>query len=202
MKKEEKKTTKKKTTTKKVAKKVEPKKEVKEIKKVEPKKEVKETVEEMFGTSYKSAIIIVVVTLLFIALAICIASLVKSKETKKQTDSNVTIQYGEILLGTLFEQNENVYYVFVYNDNDNYINTYNTYLSNYKTKENALKVYTSALENGFNKKFISEEANLYVSNIDELRLTQTTLLKVENKQVVEAYSDKDSIISYLKQLVK
>jgi hypothetical protein len=209
MKEKKKNTTKKvapKATTKKTTKKETKKVEVKEVKKQEvketPKKvEVKPTLEEMFGISTRGIITIVVVTLLFIGLAVGIASLIKNKQKTTNT-SDATIQYSEILLGNLLDQTENTYYVFVYESNDNYITTYNTYLSNYKTKENALKVYTAALNNGFNKKFLSEEKNLYVSNISDLKVMGTTLLKVEGKKVVEAYDGKDSIISHLKQLVK
>ena len=208
MKEKKKNTTKKvapKATTKKTTKKETKKVEVKEVKKQEvketPKKVEAPTLEEMFGISTRGIITIVVVTLLFIGLAVGIASLIKDKQ-KTTTSSDATIQYSEILLGNLLDQNENTYYVFVYESDDNYINTYNTYLTSYKSKEGALKVYTAALNNGFNKKFLSEEKNLYVSNISDLKVMGTTLLKVEGKKVVEAYDGKDSIISHLKQIVK
>ena len=214
-----KKTTKKPTATKKPATKVAPKKSTKkeEVKKVEPKKvetkkkekEVKvtkvtpnkkETLETMFDTSYKSMMIIVIVTLLIIGLAIGIASIVKKNQKKTIDTSNAVIQYDEILLGNLLEQSNNAYYVLVYSKDDKNLNTYNTYLSNYKTKDNSLRVYYSVLENGFNKKYVSDAKNYFVSNIDDLKLMSTTLLKVEGKKVIEAYDGKDSIISQLKKI--
>ena len=191
MKKEEK-------TTKNLAKKATTKKTVKEeVKNVE----TKETLEDMFNTSYKSMTTLCIVVVLIIALAFGLASMIK-KDKKTATDNNASIQYSEILLGNLLSQSENSYYVFIYNKDDNYINAYNTYLTSYKSKEGALKVYTAALENGFNKKYLSTEKNLYVSNIDDLKIMGTTLLKVENNRVVEAYDGNESIISHLKQIVK
>ena len=170
---------------------------VKEVKKVEK----KETLEDMFNTSYKNITILSIVVILIVLLAFGLAALIKDNK-KTDTSYNTSIQYSEILLGNLLSQKENAYYVFVYNKNDNYINAYNTYLTSYKTKEGALKVYTAALENGFNKKYISTEKNLYVSNIDDLKIMATTLLKVENSRVVEAYDGNESIISHLRQIVK
>lgn len=185
----------KKVETKKEQVKVEPKKETKEVK--------KETLETMLGINYKSIITITIVTLLVIGLAICLASIVKKNEKNNTSNtSNANIQYDEILLGNLLEQSNTSYYVLVYSKDDDNLNTYNTYLTNYKTKDNALRVYYSVLENGFNKKYISDTKNYFVSNIDDLKIMTTTLLRVDGKKVVEAYDGKDSIISKLKNIIK
>lgn len=206
-----KKTTTKKTTTTKTPtiKKVETKKEnikIEEKKEVKATKKVssnKQTIETMFDTNYKTIITIVIITLLIIGIAIALASIVKKNQKNNTTNtSEVTIQYDEILLSDLLEQSNNTYYVLVYSKDDNNLNTYNTYLTNYKTKANALRVYYSIIENGFNKKYISDTKNYFVSNIDDLKIVNTTLLKVNGKKVVEAYDEKDSIISKLKNIIK
>ncbi len=127
----------------------------------------------------------------------------------KKTDNTNTnnqaavIQYDEIILGTLFSQPSENYYVLVQNEEQS--NLYNSYITTYKAKENAWKIYTSDLESPFNKRYLvtgEEGSNFDIDSISDLRIKEDTLLKIENDQITEFFEGKDAIVDQLKVLAE
>lgn len=112
-----------------------------------------------------------------------------------------TIQYDEIIIGQLLTRNEDEYYVLITSKDDQYNNLYSYYKINYETKENSIKIYTSNLDDIFNKKYISETSNIKVSAVDELRLSGTTLIKVKNHSIESYYEGKDAISAHFDELI-
>lgn len=104
-------------------------------------------------------------------------------------------------MGSILVQNRNEYYVLISSDEDPKASIYSSYISSYEQKENSLKIYTADYSEGFNQKYIGETSNLKVSNINDLKITGTTLLKISNKQVVEAYEGAD-VQNALSNLIK
>lgn len=150
---------------------------------------------------YIKIILIITAVLLFIYF-ITYFIVNKDGKTKEQesTTNNATIQYEEILASKMFNQNNNEYYVFIYDKDDNYLNTFNTYLSLYNYKEGSKKVYKINLGSDFNK-IIKGEKNIHlVSNVKDFRTTNTTLIKIKNKRVVESYQGNQDIITHLKKI--
>ena len=106
----------------------------------------------------------------------------KADNTEKKDDkSEVSIQYDEILMSNLLKQSGSEYYVLAYDAEDVYYDTYNTYITSYTGKDDALRVYTSILSNSFNKSFYDADAesNTDVDSIDKLKLN-----KSENRPLV------------------
>jgi len=198
-----------KNISKKTTKKVNAKKEVKEkveVKEVEAKKQVYKKINNESNapvTSNEMANLIKIVLAVTAVFLIFygITTLVTDKEDETGTDSGeVTIQYDEILLGTLFEQSNSEYYVLVTTEDDLYASTYSSLLSTYTAKENAIRVYNANLDNGFNKSYKSEEANIS-NNLKELKLTGSTLLKIKDKTIVASYQGNTEIIDHLNSLL-
>ena len=83
-----------------------------------------------------------------------------------------------------------------------YNDTYDVYVGSYTYKEGALKIYTADLSSAFNKNYVSDESNLYVSNVDDIKFSKSTLIKISNGQVVEAYEGHENIVAHLNSIVK
>lgn len=185
-------------------------KQVKETEKVAKKEEVKKTVkkEESLGSNLKAffssdlgkLIEIVAIIAVIILVFFFVTNLIKKNANKENTNnSEVYIQYNEILISNLLKQNNKEYYVFIYDTEDMYNATYNSYITMYNLKENAVKFYRADLNSGFNKNFVAEESKI-TSNMDEFKVKGSTLIKVANAKVVASYQTSEDILGHLKSL--
>ena len=130
-----------------------------------------------------------------------ITSFVTNKKNNKTNSNEVTIQYKEIMAGNILNVSNDEYYVLLEFENDNYNTLYETYLTNYASKEKALPYYKVDMSKGFNKSYIStDKPNLDTDISSELKFTETTLLKIKSKKIVEKYYTNDAIIKALEQL--
>lgn len=110
------------------------------------------------------------------------------KDKKTSTD----IQYEEILAGTSLEQNSDDYYVVYYDFNDKY-SFVSTFVSTLSSNN---KVYKVDLSKKFNEEYIGE-VNINAKNINELKVSNPTLIRVKNKQIVKVVSGESSIKQYV-----
>lgn len=151
----------------------------------------------------KLGIFIVIIILLF-GLFYALSTVIDHKDKKVNTKSEqnaAVIQYDEIILGTLLTQSSENYYVLALSDDQN--DSYSSYMTTYKAKENAWKIYTSDLESPFNKRYVvtkEEKSNLNFDSVSELRIKEDTLFKVENHEVTEVFEGKEAILEQLKTL--
>lgn len=135
----------------------------------------------------KMIVVIIIVVFMFYGLTVLIT---KNKKTGSQDDinNNTEIQYDEILIGNIYDQKEEEYYVLVELTSD-YI-TLNDILTNYNSKTEKIKLYTADLDNGFNKKYLGEKSNF--ENKYPI-FNKSTLLKIKNKQLIEYVEGTDKI---------
>lgn len=146
-------------------------------------------------TILKFIIIVLIIAIAFYFITI----LVSKKETStKTTSEEAVIQYEEIIIGNMFEQKEE-YYVLLKKADDPYLSYYETNITNYKSKDDALKVYTVDLSSAFNKKYISDTNNI---EKDNFKINSTVLLKIKNKEIVESYENNTEIMNQLKQMTE
>ncbi len=144
----------------------------------------------------KLIVIVTVVVLAFYG----ITMLVNTKEEEK-TETSASIQYDEILIGNILNQNNDEYYVMIYDDEDYDVKLYNVYINKYKQKDEALRFYTSQLNNPINQKFKSEESNLKVKNIEDLKVKSSTLLKIKKGKITNYYEG-EKMLEHLKEISK
>jgi len=144
---------------------------------------------------------IVVIVCAVLIVFYLITVFVNSKDETAQNSSNTTatIQYDKILVGQILNRNEHDYYVLVENENDQYIDLYNYYLSNYDGDNEDLKYYTVDLSEVFNGNHIGEKTTIG-NEVSEFVFSDTTLLRVQNKIVTEVYDNREAIVSYLENL--
>lgn len=147
--------------------------------------------------------IVVVIAIVFYLITIVITKYKKEKQQPNYSDTTpAIIQYDEIVLGSLFKQMRDEYYVLIMNEKEPYQKLLSIYVQTYSAKEKSLKVYTSNLDSIFNKSYVSDTANLKTSNISEFRVSGLTLVKIKQNTVVEAYEGIDAIETAFKALVK
>ena len=131
-------------------------------------------------------------------------------EEEEELIASQDVQYDEILLSSILKQPNNSYYVLIYDKGSEVIDskdidvqTYEIYLDIYMGQDDALRIYTSNLNQKFNQAYVTEEeTKLLVSDVAELKVKSTTLVKVENGKIVSAFDTRDSIIEHLASIIK
>ena len=109
--------------------------------------------------------------------------LFNKKEDKEETASKIS---NKILASDSLKQKDDVYYVYYYNstEEDNEVAD-----SVYGINET---VYRVDLNDGFNANFVGEPSGI-VDSIDDLRVSDPTVIKVESGKMVAFYSGKEEI---------
>lgn len=130
---------------------------------------------------------------------------IKFNKKDKKEETEIAIQYDEILAGETFKQKDSEYYVMYFNFTDNVASSYLSFRDTYSYKENSLDFYIVDLEKGFNQSFIKEENGEYkenASSIEDLKVTNPTILKVSNHKVVEQIEGRAEVLKYLTEITK
>lgn len=189
-------------------KKVEVKEEVKNSKKeeVKPVSKVKDTTDFGGDEIRKLLIIIGAVCAVMLAFYFITEVVLKNKKDKKPNEPvaaevEPTIQYEEILMGSLLNQKETDYYVLAYDPEDIYLDIYMNYISNYSQSDEPLSVYRVNLGKDYNKAYIAEESNLTGSDITMVKVKGTTLIRVSNGSVYKSFEGNDAIIGRFKYML-
>lgn len=142
----------------------------------------------------KTAVKIVIGILLFL-IVIYFASAIASGEIKLKKDKNteVTIQYSEILAEATFKQKSSDYYVIYYEFDSKSISLIESIVSDLSQTS---KVFKVDLSKNFNKNYTSDSVNKNPKNISELKVTNPTLIRIKSGQVVDFITGLDSIKNY------
>ena len=149
----------------------------------------------MASNLIKIVLIVCAVLLVFYFITVLVNK--KGSDTDYSENTTPTIQYSKILVGQILNRNEDEYYVLVENENDQYLELYNYYLSS--DYEDALEYYTVDLSDVFNENHIGEET--YVEgDVSEFKFAETTLLKIKDGNVKRVYKTRDEIVSHLEKL--
>lgn len=147
--------------------------------------------------STKQIIVTLVVVLSIILIFYGITFLISDNKEEVITNNDTTeIQYSEIIVGDIYNQKENEYYVLAYTDSSDsqtYISKVNEYI--YDNESN--KAYFINLTNAFNKKYLSDESN-FENRFPTFK--GNTLLKINNGAIVEIYEE-EQITNKIDELV-
>lgn len=144
-------------------------------------------------------VVVVVIFAIFYVLTVVIKN--NKSSQPKENNSVAVIQYDEILVGEILNQNQDAYYVLATEEDDNNISQYQSYIDNYKSNENSLKVYEVNLSSVFNKKYMSENSDFDFNQLSEIKFSTATLLKIEDGKLTEYYEGKEEITEYLEDLI-
>lgn len=168
------------------------------------KKNTKENVKGEEKDTYFKFITTLAVTLLIFILVYFLIGVFYTKEidlkkTKDETKEDITVDNTTIMLGQLFDQSDDEYYVLVYDFNDKVLSI-KSWLSVYQGKDNSTKVYKVDSSKKFNSKYIVEkDSNKDASSLENLKVISPTLIKINNGKIIEYIEGEDNIIEILKK---
>ena len=167
---------------------------LKEIKK--QKREYNDDEEKSFISRFVMTIGLVLLALvaLYLFVGIFITKTITFKE-KEEEKVEVSIDNSTILASQIFDQAEEEYYVLIYNPNDK-VNDIEQFLSLF-TEGTVYKVDSSKK---FNSNYIVEkDSNKNPANYSELRIISPSLIKINNKTVVEYYEGFEEVKNVFKK---
>ena len=132
--------------------------------------------------------------ILFIGLAYVCINIVNGN-WKVFTKDNIAIEQIDnkmLIVGTMFNKEENEYLVLAYDMKDDAQKFYDALTSNYSGQPN---LYFIDLSSGFNNKFISEKT-IISNNLEELKFGGATLLVINKDKITKSYTTENEIVNY------
>lgn len=155
---------------------------------------------------FNKLIKIILILILFFAIFYGITYFVSNKQQNiigngESQQKIAAIQYDKIIVGDIKNQKRDEYYVFMDKSDSNNYDLYQSYLSNYASKEDAIKVFTVDMNDIFNQDYYAKESNIDTDDMSEFRIKEATLLKIEDGTIVESYEGKDEIVAKLKSMI-
>jgi len=142
--------------------------------------------------SPKSFMIIMIFLILFFAVLYLLTDMFITNKSKwfgnNNAEENVVEIENKILASDSLRQNEEEYYVYYYNTKEE-----NEEIKNalYSVKE---EIYRVDLNDDMNSNFVGEVSGI-VDGIENLKVTDPTLIKVLDERIIEFYTGKEEIVS-------
>ena len=143
--------------------------------------------------SPKTFMVIMIFLVIFFAILYLLTDMFitnKSKWFGTDEEQNIVEIENKILAADSLSQTEEDYYVYYYNTEEE-----NAEIKNelYSIKE---KIYRVDLHDDMNSNFVGEASGV-VDTIENLKVSDPTLIKVSGERIVEFYTGKDEIVSAL-----
>lgn len=146
--------------------------------------------------------LILLVTVIFIVFYFVTSFVTRKANAKKiaqkEKSEATTIQYENIIIGSMLNKDGD-YYVLIEKDDDDNLSEYETLVQTISVNEEAPKIYKANLTDSFNKIYLSDKSN-FDSDLEKFRVAGTTLIKVSNHAIAETYDNHESIKSKLDEL--
>jgi hypothetical protein len=141
--------------------------------------------------------IVLLVVIAIILVGFLITKLANKKNSQDITYASGNIATDKVIVGTMLSRGGE-YYVLCYDTSKNDANIYVTYGENYKNKK-ALDLYYLDLSSEFNRKYyVDEDSNKEAKKIDELKITDGTLIRIKDGKIVEYIEGIQDISTKLK----
>lgn len=135
---------------------------------------------------------------LFYLLTVYLVNREDSTSDAKDTTSDPTIQYQEILAGSSFDMKQEEYLVLYYDMSDEKLkSSYTELVSLYEANPEYGFIYTVNMGSAFNQAFVSEDTTTSPGDIDELKISGPTLIHFKSGSVVDYIQGYDDIKLFL-----
>ena len=130
-------------------------------------------------------LVLVALVALYLFVGIFITKSISFGKKDKEETTEVASDKTTILASQIFDQQEDEYYVLVYDTTDE-VHNIEQFLNLYKSKSGALTVYKVDSSKKFNSKYIvTEDSNKNPESINDLRIISPSLIKISSKHVSE-----------------
>lgn len=154
--------------------------------------------ENEIGKLIKLVVIVTLIAVCFYFLTI----LINKEDKEEETKVPASIQFDYILTGNILNRPNDEYYVLAIFPDDVNIKIYDVYINSYQSKDGALRMYYTELDNPLNDNFVASESNFKINDISDLKFNQTTLIKVKKGKIEKYYEGKEEITSLLEEISK
>lgn len=139
------------------------------------------------------AVTLLIFVLVYFLIGVFYTKEIKFKNDEKENKEDVMVDNSIILLGQLFDQAGDEYYVLIYDFSDEVLSL-KSWLSVYQGKSDTIKVYKVDSSKKFNDKYIvKENSNKDATLLDDLKVISPTLIKVSNGKISEYIEGEDNI---------
>ena len=164
-------------------------------------KDKKENVSEGKDNYFKFITTLAILLVIFV-LSYFLIGIFYTKEIdfnkKEEEKSEVNVDNTTIMIGQLFDQPKDEYYVLIYDVSDDK-SSIKTWLPIYEGKDGALTVYRVDSSKKFNSAYlVNEGSNKNATGLSDLKVISPTLLKISNKQITEYIEGEDEISNKFK----
>ena len=183
-------------------------KKVKESKeKFEKEENIKQARKQLFYDNNSSSdelsklikIVLIVTAIIIVFYGVTVVVTNKAKEVQEKKNKQAAeIQYDSIMVGSMLNI-DGSYYVLIEDADDIRLSEYTTLLQTIQANDDAPTIYTADLTSSFNKEYLSDKSN-YDSNMENFRVTGTTLVRVSNHKITDVYDSHDEITKKLDEL--
>ena len=144
-------------------------------------KKISETENEV----YRFIKILFAVVIVILGVYLFTNSYLKKEDKKAKENEQVEISSNRIIAGSIFNRPYDEYYVIAYKSNDNSSTIYDTIVSMYASKDKALKIYVVDLDSALNKDYYSNKGNKSATSLEDLKLSNPTLIKINKKKIIK-----------------
>ena len=107
------------------------------------------------------------------------------------------INYDVMALRSMFTRPYKEYYVLIYSSEHRQANFLSILASTFRAGEDAIKLYFADLNSPFNRSFHSEESNPKATSALDLKVGDTTLIKIRDGRIVRFIENIDDITKEL-----
>ena len=149
------------------------------------------------GPNYAKIVITTIVVLVSIALLYFITAYFVTgelRDSNEQAEETVTIQYEEILAGTLFDMPPAEYHVLIMEHNSpNFFGAYGL------ARNNDTPLFTIDTGKGINQSIITKDSEHISNNVTTLKVTDPTILLIRNGSIVSSASGLENIRTFLSE---
>lgn len=147
------------------------------------KKQIKNSKNVDYSTidnGFKGPIFVIVIVCFILALFYLLTVVILNKKDFV-VNENVSIQYSKIIAGESFDKKDKDYFVFYYPLSEH--SDYTDIVSHYREKENSIPLYVVDLSEGINKSVISDEENISVDHINDLKIKDSAIIRFKDGKV-------------------
>lgn len=142
-------------------------------------------------------VVLLILLVLYYILAVFVTKEIDvsgSDETNSSENSDTASSVSnKILASNIFNQKEEVYYVYFYDFTDE-----DDAISSAISNQSDLKIYRVDTSSSLNSKYVTEDAgNINVQGIDDLKVKNPTFIEITNDTVTKYYEGKKNILEFL-----
>ncbi len=145
----------------------------------------------------KIVLIVTLIMIVFYGVTVVVTN--KAKEAAEEKNKQaVEIQYDSIMIGSMLNI-DGSYYVLIEDQDDIRLSEYTTLIQAIKANDDSPAIYTADLSSSFNENYLADESN-YDSNMDNFKVTGTTLVRVSDHKITDVYDNYEAIKKKLDEL--